>query len=398
MQREKSQGIIKHFWFLLTLGCVGVVVWAGLWPFDFWADNAVRWDTEAKGLDFYYDYAAPQRYQRPGIVYTPEPIVFHRGIDGPGELTVELTSRTRARGCADFCIMLCLLDESGHASLLIGRWKSAIVVRVRKLRDDGTYGYREIDIADAPRDEPEMVTITSGPKGTRLYLNGVESGYYPEVVLIPPGQDYSHRVVLGAGPDGRTPWSGILYGLSFYRRFLDRATIQRHYQQGSSGAAQTIAPAENLMARYDFLKGSGQTIRTESGEAPGLLIPAHFVILKRIFLQPFWGDSRVKLSDSQDILLNVLGFIPLGFCLAGWLRRGERSWLLITISTAVIGVALSAGIELSQAFTPARDSSALDLLSNTLGSLAGAVAFIFFQRIVSQKVKTRCEKSDYPAK
>jgi glycopeptide antibiotics resistance protein len=68
-----------------------------------------------------------------------------------------------------------------------------------------------------------------------------------------------------------------------------------------------------------------------------------------------------------------MGFIPFGFCLFFYLRitrefsPGRALWCAV-----LIGGLTSLGIEISQVFLPTRDSSALDLINNVLGTLIGS--------------------------
>jgi len=77
------------------------------------------------------------------------------------------------------------------------------------------------------------------------------------------------------------------------------------------------------------------------------------------------------------VTLNLLGFVPFGFmvCLRllsmGWFS--PRGCLFLAIAG---GVAVSLAIELTQVWLPGRDSSLLDLMTNTMGSaIGGAMAY-----------------------
>ncbi|OYV30577.1 MAG: hypothetical protein B7Z83_11960, partial [Thiomonas sp. 20-64-5] len=73
----------------------------------------------------------------------------------------------------------------------------------------------------------------------------------------------------------------------------------------------------------------------------------------------------------SDLLINVGGYLPLGYLLARTLpARWPRgvSWL----AASVLASALSFSMESTQAFLPMRVSSNLDWLTNTLGGVLGA--------------------------
>jgi len=74
----------------------------------------------------------------------------------------------------------------------------------------------------------------------------------------------------------------------------------------------------------------------------------------------------------QDLILNVVMFLPLGFFWqSAHLRSGERAWWMV----GVFGVALSAGIEGGQLFLASRFTSLLDIATNGVGAALGARAF-----------------------
>jgi VanZ family protein len=88
-----------------------------------------------------------------------------------------------------------------------------------------------------------------------------------------------------------------------------------------------------------------------------------------------WGKS-----DTLDILINVLFFIPLGFGLTGYLIRAIRlsglTLLSITVLTCFI---LTYTVEMLQIFLPFRAASFCDVLSNVAGGLLGLLCFLLLE-------------------
>jgi glycopeptide antibiotics resistance protein len=72
------------------------------------------------------------------------------------------------------------------------------------------------------------------------------------------------------------------------------------------------------------------------------------------------------------MLFNIVGFIPLGAVLYGFLQSYSRPFnshkKFIAVTLCMI---LSLGIELGQAWIPARTSSLMDLILNTFGAWLG---------------------------
>ena len=80
---------------------------------------------------------------------------------------------------------------------------------------------------------------------------------------------------------------------------------------------------------------------------------------------------------ATDVTLNLLGFVPFGFmvCLR-LLMRGKPSPRSCFFLAIAVGFAVSLAIELTQVWLPGRDSSLLDLTTNTMGSaIGGAMAY-----------------------
>jgi VanZ family protein len=73
-----------------------------------------------------------------------------------------------------------------------------------------------------------------------------------------------------------------------------------------------------------------------------------------------------------DLLVNVLAYLPFGALLVLALYPGLRGVGAVALST-LSGLLLSGAIEAGQTYLPTRISSNVDLLTNTVGTLAGAV-------------------------
>ncbi len=73
-----------------------------------------------------------------------------------------------------------------------------------------------------------------------------------------------------------------------------------------------------------------------------------------------------------DVVVNLLAYLPFGLLLGLILRaRSGAGWSVLFATLG--GMALSAAMEYTQMYLPMRTSSNLDLLTNTIGTLAGAL-------------------------
>jgi hypothetical protein len=174
------------------------------------------------------------------------------------------------------------------------------------------------------------------------------------------------------------------------------------------------------------------------GGAVDLVIPEHFAPYERVYLgwDPVWIKRN---SDWLDIALNILGFIPFGVLLvfasrakkclsvlvpeclsedkegtrdagvgtSAATRQGSgipasgfgtkdgvrdsgfglrdqkkvnRDTVVAVVLAVVAGLVVSFAIEYLQAYLPSRDSSLRDLVTNTAGTLIGALAAVWYSR------------------
>lgn len=82
----------------------------------------------------------------------------------------------------------------------------------------------------------------------------------------------------------------------------------------------------------------------------------------------------------RDIVVNVCLYIPLGFA-AYMVFRGSRMPLLRFYGPVLLGLVLSASMELAQLYTPSRDTSLIDLITNVIGSAAGVAVAVLFEKM-----------------
>jgi VanZ family protein len=99
---------------------------------------------------------------------------------------------------------------------------------------------------------------------------------------------------------------------------------------------------------------------------PWTFVPfhGHSTILEGV--QPLVGKR-----DYLDMVVNLCFYLPLGVLGAlGWWKGSSTAGRWVAL--AAFGAALSFTLETIQAWVPGRDSSLLDILTNTIGTIAGA--------------------------
>ena len=119
--------------------------------------------------------------------------------------------------------------------------------------------------------------------------------------------------------------------------------------------------------------------------AYGSLYPWHFVFVPLpanplLMLLRSWPSDFTRFIF-RDVVVNVALYVPAG--LTGHLafRRYGKMWLSLTAPVLICTV-WSATIEMVQLFIPTRDTSALDLLTNVIGSIIGVVLGIVIEDVL----------------
>jgi hypothetical protein len=87
---------------------------------------------------------------------------------------------------------------------------------------------------------------------------------------------------------------------------------------------------------------------------------------------------------TSDVVINILGFIPLGYLMISYFlssdRRKKKELPVIGLTIATC-ISISLLIELSQYYLPGRTSSLVDLFCNGLGALGGIVFYLLESKL-----------------
>jgi hypothetical protein len=138
------------------------------------------------------------------------------------------------------------------------------------------------------------------------------------------------------------------------------------------------APPEGLIASFAFDKTRGKLIPDLSGNENSVTVPERITTTHNILAWPDW-DVQKRAALTKDMIVNVLGFVPLGFLFAVWLEQITRwrRWSSYLFAI-LLGGLISLGMEVTQAYIPARDSSLIDVLCNITGAILGVTGFHLF--------------------
>jgi VanZ family protein len=215
--------------------------------------------------------------------------------------------------------------------------------------------------------QSSFLTVTSASGRSAMYVNGAPSQTFPYDL----GDACAGGLVVGTSPDYDESWSGEILGLAIYHRELPADRVLEHYKEWTALGQPARSDADDAVALYLFNERSGSFVHNSVPGGPGLEIPVRYKLTNQRFLEPFWQEYRPGWAYVQDLIVNVLGFMPLGFLFCAYFSAGRTLNKAALIATA-LGLAVSLTIEVSQAFIPTRNSGTTDLITNTLGTFLGA--------------------------
>lgn len=132
--------------------------------------------------------------------------------------------------------------------------------------------------------------------------------------------------------------------------------------------------------------GERRDSATRTGYAITWLVVLYVVLIAYASLYPLtgWQSPRQPLwlflqwpwvgaGSRADLFSNILAYIPLGLLLMQLFKSHDRFTLPAIICVTILGSLLSFSMESLQQFLPTRTPSIVDLITNTLGTLLGAV-------------------------
>ncbi len=87
-------------------------------------------------------------------------------------------------------------------------------------------------------------------------------------------------------------------------------------------------------------------------------------------------------SSLNDLIGNVIFFLPFGFGLACLSRQRGFNHLETVLITVFLSSALSLTVETLQLFLPSRSSSVIDICTNTTGGFLGTIAYLVWRATI----------------
>jgi len=326
----------------------------GLWPFHS-PKNQVRWLGNQNGI----------RIDRYGTVVSSgrfEPA----SSDGP---SCSLEVWLKPRLTWDKGTLLAFYNPSNSRKFSLQQHYTDLV-----LQRDGEDEYRHttLYVDGVFRRKQALITVTSDRQDTAVYIDGnlvTRSSRFGLSL-----KDLAGKLIVANSPVQGNSWSGQLLGLAMYKSKLSADQVAQHYQDWMQKGNPTVAEGDPVLALYVLDEHTGRTVHNQVRSGVDLYIPERYLVVDQTLLEAPWTEFYRKGAHLDDILINITGFVPLGFFFCAYLTsvRQVKHGVWATIA---LGAIVSLTIEVLQAYLPTRDSGITDVITNTLGTGVGVALY-----------------------
>jgi len=342
----------------LSVAMVASLLIATLWPLDFFRPNKVSWLPGANGIQF----------TGAGVVVSRVPLAA--GGSGTND-SASMEILFRPAGMDSLHTIMGFYGPNNPRQLLLRQSEDGLVVLHDNVDPHDKVKTARIRVEHALQPgKLVLITVVFSPNGTAVYSNGAEQQFFPGFKIL--RGNLSGQIVIGTSPMRYDPWRGELRGLAIYSRELTPAEVSQNYVVWTGGNTLATADTNGAVARYAFSEGAGRIIHSAVASGPDLQLPKLFAVPDKPFLQSPAKHFEKTWFYLHDVLVNIAGFVPLGFLLCAWWGWTHKRPQAILYSV-LAGGALSLLIEVLQAYIPQRDSGMTDVITNTLGAVIGAL-------------------------
>lgn len=359
MDTEDHLKIRTRFAQILCVCILCGIIVAGLWPFQAPA-NQVRWMQTGNGLSFgrYGTVISAGAFQKSNL-----------GDDASESIEIWLQPE-KVRGSRT----ILAFDSSEHPGVPFTLLQTGDVLRIQQHNIDPNNNCWTADSATHgvfQSGTRVFVAIVLGGHQTLVYVNGSLSKAFAIAGIS--ARNLTGRLVVGTSPTAGNSWTGEIFGLAVYHAQLTASQVAQHYNDWTAGHEPDLEGEMLPAALYMFSERVGRIAHNQLDPVTDLQMPARYLVLHPRFLDPAWRRFEFGWpgwSYWEDALVNVAGFIPVGFFGLNYLllsRTIKHPAALVILA----GFALSLTIECLQWFLPTRDSGMNDLITNTFGTSLG---------------------------
>ena len=372
MELYKIQIPRKAIGALSTLTLCGILV-AGLWPFHS-PRNQVHWLGNQNGI----------RIDRYGTVVSSshfEPT----SSDGP---SCSLEVWLKPRLTWDKGTVLAFYNPLNSQQFSLQQYYTDLL-----LQRDGENEYPQTDlyVDGVFRRKQALITVTSNGQNTAVYIDGNLVTRSSQFGLS--RKDLIGELIVANSPLQSHSWSGQLRGLAIYANELTTDQVAQHYEDWTHKGKPAVAESNPPLALYLFDERTGNIIHNQVKPGINLYIPDRYLVVDQIRLEPPWSEFRTQRGYFKDAVINIAGFIPLGFFFGAYFTS-VRQLKHGVLAAIVFGALVSLAIEVLQSYLPTRDSGVTDVITNTLGTGVGVALYRVAAVPLARTLATHTEVSD----
>jgi VanZ family protein len=353
---------------LLVVTLVGILA-VGLWPLRA-PQNGVEWVPGENAISF----------TGQGIAIGTSAFSFIQ--DGSRSSTLDLwvqPARIWIRGT-----ILAFYNPRTNREFAVCQDRADLVLRLSNHERNVVRGTRELRLRDVFRRKQIFLSIASDGQRITIYLDGLRALTSTEFKLA--NEDVSGQVMVGGSAFRDDSWPGKVKGIAIYGAELSAEQIAQNYDDWTQRGEPVSDSSERLLALYLFRERTGTVIHSAASSGAALEIPKRFVVVEQLRFESPISEFHAQPNYRKNVLINILGFIPLGFTAAlvfapPW--NAKRA----TIAAALVGTATSLTIEYFQSYLPTRYSGLTDIGTNTVGAWVGAVLYCAAIKLAAGKFR-----------
>ncbi len=348
---------------VLAVTCAAIlcsILLVGLWPLTPYPKNKVAWLENENGL----------RFGHYGTILSADAFK-PTDVEGGAPCSLEIWSKPGLIN--DSNTMLAFYSPEQLVSFSMHQSTDDLLFQRQNRNWQGRVSDVHIYVDDVLRQgTATFITLTASAQGTAIYVDGALAKSSLHFGLS--SRDFAGQLVVGTSPVDNQSWSGDLLGLAIYDRMLTSTEVLEHFNSWTKNGRPAISEKEGATALYLFDERARSVIHNQVRSAPDLYIPDHYLIVRQTLLEVPWKEYHPGWGYYKDVLINIVGFIPLGFVFCAYfssVMHLKRTQLI----TILLGFTVSLTIEVLQGFIPIRASGMTDVITNTLGTTIGAMVF-----------------------
>lgn len=260
-----------------------------------------------------------------------------------------------------FSVIFSINDIHGNSQMLVGQWKHSLVLMSgNDYSNQNNHPRITIPLDTVPgyaypqKIRAEIITTAAN---TSVVINGhlmARSNQY-----IVPLRKGRFTVSLGNTLNRKHGWPGTISTFTMDYKICstgDSSKNKSNCSQSLTVGLQKKAQNESKLSKHT------------SPQSSNLILHSPYTVLSTEWLSQGSRLHRIFPAHSKDVLINLLGFMPVALGLF-IICAVKYSPIFSVITTILATVFLSLFIETVQVFLPSRTSSIIDLTTNSLAGV-----------------------------